>query len=194
MKSKFAKIVCVIMFAAALTVSGESSRSTSTSGTKSAAEKIRAANSKKITAMLRLYKKSPRDAMINNRLGYLYYAIGKYKNSEYHYKQAALYNTKNIEARLGLYLLSMANKDYDKAVAYCREVRSIDNLNYYGNLYLVYSRMAQYKYKKAEIVCKKMLAIYPCNTTFLRLLRLNYLYQKQTSKAQQVQADIEMLR
>jgi len=62
---------------------------------------------------------------------------------------------------LGLYLLSMANKDYSKAATYCREVRSIDNLNYYGNLYLVYSRMAQYKYKKAEL--------YPCNTTFLNL-------------------------
>lgn len=132
--------------------------------------------------------------MINNRLGYLYYAIGKYKNSEYHYKQAVSYHTKNIEARLGLYLLSMANKDYDKAAAYCREVRSIDNLNYYGNLYLTYARMAQYKYSKAEATCRKMLTFYPCDITFLRLLKLNYTYQRQTKRAQQVQTDIDMLR
>ena len=194
MNNKCVKIVCMIMFAAALTVSGGSSRSTSTNGTKSNAEKIKSANSKRITVLLRLYKKSPRDAMINNRLGYLYYVIGKYKNSEYHYEQSALYNKKNIEARLGLYLLSMANKDYAKAVAYCREVRSIDNLNYYGNLYLVYSRMAQYKYKKAETICKKMLTVYPCDITFLRLLRLNYTYQKQIKQAQQIQTYIEMLR
>jgi hypothetical protein len=53
--------------------------------------------------------------------------------------------------------------------------------------------MAQYKYQKAEIVCKKMLNAYPCDTTFLRLLKLNYTYQKQTKKAQQVQAQIELL-
>ena len=192
MTKKCVKIICMILFATALLVNGASTRSTSS--TASNAEKFRAANSKKITVLLRLQKKNPRDVMINNRLGYLYYAIGKYKNSEYHYKQAIAYNSKNIEARLGLYLLSMANKDYSKAAAYCREIRSIDNLNYYGNLYLTYARMAQYKYKKAESTCKKMLNIYPCNVTFLNLLKLNYTYQRQTKKAQQVQTDIEMLR
>jgi len=181
----------MIMFASALTVNGASTRSTSSNDAKSNLEKIKKYNSKRIAVLL---KKEPKSAMLHNRLGYLYYAIGKYKNSEYHYKQAIIYNKKNIEARLGLYLLSTANKDYAKAVAYCREVRSIDNLNYYGNLYLTYARMAQYKYKKAELTCKKMLSIYPCDTTFLRLLRLNYIYQKQTKKAQQVQTNLQMLR
>jgi len=190
---KYVQIACMILFVSALTVNGANTRSTS-STTKSIIEKIKKYNSKRITSLLTLYKKKPRNAMLNNRLGYLYYAIGKYKNSEYHYKQAVTYNDKNIEARLGLYLLATANKNYAKAEAYCREVRSIDNLNYYGNLYLTYARMAQYKYKKAEIVCKKMLTIYPCDTTFLRLLKLNYTYQKQSKKARKVQSDIELLR
>ena len=189
----YAKIACIVLFVAALTVNAASTRSSSTSA-KSVIEKIKTYNSKRITELLTLYKKNPRDAMLNNRLGYLYYAIGKYKNSEYHYKQSILYNKRNIEARLGLYLLSTANKDYSQAAAYCREVRSIDNLNYYGNLYLIYAKMAQYKYKSAETICKKMLNAYPCDTTFLRLLKLNYTYQKQTAKAQQVQEKIDILK
>jgi len=190
MTKQYAICICMIVFVATLTVNGASTRSTS-STTKTMLEKIRSVNSKKITILL---KKEQNSAMINNRLGYLYYAIGKYRNSEFHYKKAIQYNSKNIEARLGLYLLSMANKDYSKAAAYCREVRSIDNLNYYGNLYYTYARMAQYKYQSAETTCKKMLTVYPCDTTFLRLLKLNYTYQKQTKKAQKVQSDIELLR
>ena len=188
----YLKIPCIILFAAALSVNG-ASRSSSNSA-KSFAKKIQEYNSKRITELLEQYKKKPKNVILNNRLGYLYYAIGKYKNSEYHYKQAILYNSRNIEARLGLYLISSANKDYAQAAAYCREVKSIDNLNYYGNLYFVYAKMAQYKYKSAETVCRKMLAVYPCDTRFLRLLKLNYIYQKQTLKAAAVQANINMLK
>jgi tetratricopeptide (TPR) repeat protein len=191
MNKKCVKIACMLLFAAALSVNGKTTRSTSTNDTKSNVEKIKQINSKRITILL---KKEPKSAMIHNRLGYLYYAIGKYKNSEYHYKKAIVYNDKNIEARLGLYLLSMANKDYAKAAAYCREARSIDNFNYYGNLYLSYAYMAQYKYKKVEIVCKKMLKVYPCDMTFLRLLKLNYTYQKQSQKAQKIQTYLNILR
>lgn len=190
---KYFKIPCVILFTAVLSVHGANSRSSSTS-TKSAAAKVQEYNSKRITELLVLYQKNPKDVTLNNRLGYLYYAIGKYKNSEYHYKQAILYNPKNIEARLGLYLISSVEKDYAQAAAYCREIKSIDNLNYYGNLYFVYAKMAQYNYKSAETVCKKMLAVYPSDITFLRLLKLSYTYQKQTLKARQVQENIDILK
>ena len=186
----YVKNMCIILFAAGLAVNAAGTRSTSNSA-KSNLEKIKKNNSKRITVLL---KKEPKNAMIHNRIAYLYYAIGKYRNSEYHYKKAISFNRKNIEARLGLYLLSTANKDYKQAAAYCREIISIDALNYYGNLYLSYAYMAQYKYKRAEIVCRKMLTSYPCDVTFLRLLKLNYTYQKQTEKARQVQTEIEILR
>jgi len=189
----YLKGMYIILFAAVLSVQGANSRSSSAS-TKSVAEKIQQYNSQRITKLLELYKKNPKDVTLNNRLGYLYYIIGKYKNSEYHYKQAILYNPKNIEARLGLYLISSANKDYVQAAAYCREVKSIDNYNYYGNLYFVYAKMAQYKYKSAETVCKKMLTVYPSDITFLRLLKLNYTYQKQNLKARQIQEKIDILK
>jgi tetratricopeptide (TPR) repeat protein len=88
----------------------------------------------------------------------------------------------------------MASKEYAKAEEYCRAVKNIDNLNYYGNLYLVYAQMAQQKYQKAEIICRKMLFAYPCNITFLYLLKLNYTYQNQTKNAEQVQKDIDLLK
>ena len=189
----YLKISCIILFAAVLSAQGANSRSSSNS-TKSAAQKLQEYNSQRITELLELYKKNPKNVILNNRLGYLYYTIGKYKNSEYHYKQAILYNPKNIEARLGLYLISSANKDYIQAAAYCREVKSIDNLNYYGNLYFVYAKMAQYQYKSAETVCRKMLTVYPSDITFLRLLKLNYTYQKQPLKARQIQENIDILK
>ncbi len=189
----YLKITYVILFTAVLSVYGASTRSSSSSA-KSVIEKIQKYNSKRITELLEQYKKTPKNIILNNRLGYLYYAIGKYKNSEYHYKQAILYNPRNIEARLGLYLISTSNKDYVQAAAYCREVKSIDNLNYYGNLYFVYAKMAQYKYKSAETVCKKMLSVYPCDITFLRLLKLTYTYQKKPLKARQIQESIDILK
>ncbi len=198
MKRKYVQIACLILFASAVTVNGKISRlrfkTKKYKSIKSSSTETTSYTSAKITSLLALNKKNPGSPLINNRLGYLYYSIGKYKNAEYHYKRAIIYNAKNIEARLGLYLLSMANKNYAKAEAYCRKVRSIDNLNYYGNLYLVYARMAQYKYKKAESVCKKMLAAYPCDTTFIGLLKLNYSYQKQTGKARKMQTYLDMLK
>jgi len=186
----YVKSVCMILFAAGIAVNAASTRSTSSS-VKSNLEKIKKNNSKRIAILL---KKEPKTAMLHNRIAYLYYTLGKYKNSEYHYKQAIQYNSRNIEARLGLYLISSANKDYAQAVTYCREIKSIDNLNYYGNLYFIYAKMAQHKYKSAAIACRKMLTAYPCDITFLRLLKLNYTYQKQALKAKQVQADIDILR
>lgn len=193
MDSKFLKISCILLFAAAIAVNGNNTRSSSGS-TRSNAEKVQLNAEKKITDLLLLNQKEPGNALVNNRLGYLYYSLGKYKNSEYHYKQALICNSKNVEARLGLYLVNMAGKEYAKAEAYCNQVISIDNLNYFGNLYLVYARMAQGKYRKAEIVCRKMLSAYPCNLTFLYLLKSNYNYQNLTKNAEQVQKEIDLLK
>ena len=154
----------------------------------------RSSNSEKIKVLLSLQKKYPANVVINNRLGYLYYSIKEYKQAEYYYKKGIASNAKNIEARLGLYNISMLNKNYVQAAIYCREIRRIDNLNYYGNLYLVYARMAQYKYKSCETICKKMLIVYPSDKTFLKLLKLSYSYQKQTNKAKQIQTKLDILK
>lgn len=150
--------------------------------------------STKINFLLALLKKDPTSALINNRLAYLYYSTKKYKQAKYYYKKSIASNSKNIEARLGLYNICMISKNYSQAATYCREVRSIDNLNYYGNLYHAYARMAQYNYKSAEATCKKMLKVYPCDKTFLGLLKLNYYYQKETNNAKQIQIYLNMLR
>jgi len=220
MKIKYFKIICLIIFTLAAnsgftkpkrpplrswkkpsysTKAKTSYKSTTVedlnpSNTKKTSINSKSSTSEKIKILLSVLKKDPANPSINNRLGYLYYSTKKYKQAEYYYKKGIAYNAKNIQARLGLYLLATANKDYNKAAAYCREVRRIDNLNYYGNLYYTYARMAQYKYKSAETTCKKMLTVYPCDTTFLRLLKLNYTYQKQTSKAQQIQTKLDILK
>jgi tetratricopeptide (TPR) repeat protein len=157
-------------------------------------EKTKNVHSEKITKLLNAHEKTPEDTVINNRLGYLYYLIGKYKNSEYHYKKAITSNPQNIESRLGLYLLSMADKDYQTAELYCRQINDIDRFNYYGNLYFVNALASQGKYNKAVIICNKMLNLYPCDLVFLRLLKNIYTYQKDTKKAEEVQARLDLLK
>jgi tetratricopeptide (TPR) repeat protein len=151
-------------------------------------------DSEKITKLLNAHEKAPQNVMINNRLGYLYYLIGKYKNSEYHYKKAISDNPGNIEARLGLYLLSIADKDYEAAEQYCRQISDIDRFNYYGNLYFVNVLNMQGKYSKAAVICNKMLNIYPCNITFLKLLKNTYTYSKESEKAAEVQVRLDLLK
>ena len=206
MKKKCLRTARLVVFAIAV-VSGigwqsrskhwRGSKSTSTNSsrtTKTITITSQLSNSAKIKALLNLLKKDPSSSLICNRLAYLYYSEKKYTNAEYYYKKAITYNSRNIEARLGLYLVNMVKKNYAQAATYCRQVKSIDNLNYYGNLYHAYARMAQYSYKSAEQTCKKMLAVYPTDKTFLRLLKLNYYYQKQTNKAKQIQTYLDMLR
>jgi tetratricopeptide (TPR) repeat protein len=206
MKKQYLKIICLILFATTLNISGKNSRSgfyrpksfrsKPSTSTISRSNSVKSTNgdSKEITTLLNLRKKNPTSSIINDRLGWLYYSIGKYSSAEYYYKKSLKYNETNIEARLGLYFTSMATKNYKKAESYCRQVIKIDKLNYYGNLYLVYSQMAQVKYKHAEMVCKKMLAVYPCDTTFMGLLKSNYTYQKQTKKAQKMQNYLDLLK
>jgi tetratricopeptide (TPR) repeat protein len=206
MKNKSLKVVFLIVFAVAV-ISGigwqrrtkskhriSPSSSSNSSTTKASSISSTSSTYTKINFLLASLKKDPTSALINNRLAYLYYSTKKYKQAEYYYKKSIVANSKNIEARLGLYNICMINKKYSQAATYCREVRSIDNLNYYGNLYHAYARMAQYNYKSAEATCKKMLKVYPCDKTFLGLLKLNYYYQKQTNNAKQIQTYLDMLR
>jgi len=219
MKTKYFKIICLILFILtansgftkpkrpplrswkkpSYSTAKTSYKSTTVEdlnpgNTKTTSISSKSSTTEKIKILLSVLKKDPANPSINNRLGYLYYSTKKYKQAEYYYKKGIAYNAKNIQARLGLYNINMLNKNYAKAIAYCREVRRIDNLNYHGNLYLIYARMAQKNYKSAAATCKKMLSVYPSDKTFLGLLKLNYTYQKQTSKAQQIQTKLDILR
>ncbi len=114
MKKKCLRTARLVVFAIAV-VSGigwqsrskhwRGSKSTSTNSsrtTKTITITSQLSNSAKIKALLNLLKKDPSSSLICNRLAYLYYSEKKYTNAEYYYKKAITYNSRNIEARLGL--------------------------------------------------------------------------------------------
>jgi Tfp pilus assembly protein PilF len=124
MKKNCLRTACLVVFAIAVVSGiGWQSRSKHWRGSKStnglsAANSLNSSmtsqlsNSAKIKALLSLLKKDPSSALICNRLAYLYYSEKKYTSAEYYYKKAITYNSRNIEARLGLYLVNMVKKNY----------------------------------------------------------------------------------
>lgn len=104
---------------------------------------------------------------VNYRLGWLYYLNGNYANSQYHLGVALKQFPSSVEVLNCLTLIYMAKKDWEEAELNSYKVISIDYYNYYGNYRYAYSLKMVKKYDLAEKVCRKILAIYPSDITFL---------------------------
>ena len=121
-----------------------------------------------------LYRKYPNGYTLNLRLGWLFYLDKKYKNSEKYYKKASLIDTYALEPRLGLVNLYLKTSSYEKAEQISAQILKKDYYNYYGNLYMSKALIGEKKYEDAIKVCKKMLALYPTDVSFLEILLISY--------------------
>ena len=146
-----------------------------------------------IKVLMPIYKAYPQGYTINLRLGWLYYLMKKYSNSEYHYKKALEAIPNSIEAMLGLSLPYLAQERWKDVEQLMYRVLEIDYYNYYGNLRLCISLQKQKKFEVLEVVARKMLAIYPTDMNFLIQLGISLYYQGKFSSAKAVFQDILVL-
>ncbi len=125
-----------------------------------------------IKSLQLVYNKYSKAYGVNNRLGYLNYLNGKYKNSEVHYKQAISALPDSLAPKLGLMLVYIAAKNSEEASKVGYQILSRDYYNYYGNLRLAYILRLTDKLEIAEKIIIKMLTLYPSDVLFLTELGL----------------------
>jgi tetratricopeptide (TPR) repeat protein len=121
-----------------------------------------------------LSEKYPNGYTLNLRLGWLFYLQKQYNNSLDYYKKASLANTFALDPKLGLIRIYLATYSYEDAQNVATEVLKIDYYNYYANLYMAQSLIAQEKHEIAIEIIKKMLALYPTDVLFLEQLLISY--------------------
>lgn len=121
-----------------------------------------------------LYKKYPKGYTLNLRLGWLFYLDKKYANAIKYYKRASLINMYALDPKLGMISVYLVTQKYNDAEMVAQELLKTDFYNYYANLYMVQSLIAQEKYKVATEVINKMLALYPTDVKYLEQLAIVY--------------------
>ncbi|TCK06325.1 tetratricopeptide repeat protein [Phorcysia thermohydrogeniphila] len=146
-----------------------------------------------IKALMPVYKNYPNGYTVNLRLGWLYYLIGKYANSIYHYEKALKSVPSSVEAMLGLSLPYMAQGRWGDVESLMYRLLKIDYYNYYGNLRLSFALRKLKKFSVAEAVARKMLAIYPTDVNFLNELAISLFHQGKKSYAESLFKDILIL-
>jgi tetratricopeptide (TPR) repeat protein len=120
------------------------------------------------------YKKYPKRYTVNLRFGWLFYLDKKYTSSIKYYKKASLLNTYALPPKLGLIRIYLDTGSYEDAQSVANEVLKVDYYNYYANLYMAKSLIAEKKYDIATKVINKMLALYPINIDYLEQLAVVY--------------------
>ncbi len=144
-------------------------------------------------ALLPVYEKFPQGYTVNLRLGWLFYLEGHYRNAIKHYEKAVEAAPGAVEPLLGLSLPYLAQKNWKKVEELMYRVLKIDFYNYYGNLRLALALREQKKYRQAEAVCRKMLALYPTDVSFLTELALDLYLSGHKKEAQALFGDILIL-
>ncbi|WP_456484917.1 tetratricopeptide repeat protein [Desulfurobacterium sp.] len=146
-----------------------------------------------IKALMPVYETYPKGYTVNLRLGWLYYLMGKYKNSEVHYRKAMEAIPSSVEAKLGLSLPLMAEKRWAEVESLMYKVIKTDYYNFYGNLRLAVALRNEGKAKLAEQIARKMLALYPSNVAFLTELGLDLFAQGKKKEAYATFSDVLIL-
>ncbi|WP_457568980.1 tetratricopeptide repeat protein [Desulfurobacterium sp.] len=146
-----------------------------------------------IKALMPVYEAYPKGYTVNLRLGWLYYLMGKYKNSEVHYRKAMEAIPSSVEAKLGLALPLMAEKRWSDVESLMYKVLKTDYYNFYGNLRLAIALRNEGKGKLAEQISRKMLALYPSNVAFLTELGLDLMAQGKKKEAYSIFNDVLIL-
>ncbi|SFV64212.1 hypothetical protein MNB_SV-3-1510 [hydrothermal vent metagenome] len=127
-----------------------------------------------IKTLAPLTKKYPKGYTLNLRLAWLFYLKKHYSTATAYYQKASLLKTQAFEPKLGLIRINLATCSFEKAQNIATEILKVDYYNYYANLYMAKSLIAQKKYKIANSIITKMLIIYPTDILFLEQLFLSY--------------------
>ncbi len=143
-----------------------------------------------IRAIMPVYKNYPKGYTVNLRLGWLYYLLGNYSNSKMHYKKAMEIIPTSVEAMLGYSLPLMAQQRWSDVAQLMYKLLKIDYYNFYGNLRLSVALRNLGKFKEAEQIDRKMLALYPSNVSFLLELGISLYYQGKKTYAKSIFKDV----
>lgn len=127
-----------------------------------------------IKVLAPIYKQYPNGYTLNLRYGWLFYLNHNYADAQKYYQKASTLKPYAIDPRLGLANVYLATQSYKKVQTIAAEILKTDYYNYYGNLYFIKALIAQKKYKTAQQVTMKMLALYPTEVLFLEQLALIY--------------------
>jgi tetratricopeptide (TPR) repeat protein len=146
-----------------------------------------------VKALMPVYKAYPNGYTVNLRLGWLFYLLKKYDNSEFHYRKAIKAIPSSVEAKLGLTLPLMAQQKWQETERVIYQILKTDYYNYYGNLKLCYVLEQEKKYPLMQTVALKMLAIYPTSVPFLVYLAKSYYYLGNKEKAVKLFKDVLIL-
>ena len=135
-------------------------------------------------------KAHPRNYTLNLRSGWLHYLQGEYEKSERDYQQAARISPKSIEAKLGVLLALLAQERYKNAEPLAEQIIHVDHGNYYANLRLAITLRKLKKFTEADKVVRKMLVLYPSDTSFMTELGLDDLAQNKADIAKGIFLDV----
>jgi len=134
--------------------------------------------SEAIKVLAPLYNKYPKGYTLNLRFGWLFYLNKNYNNAIKYYENASIINTYALDPKLGLIRIYLDTYSYTKAESISYQILKIDYYNYYANLYLIKSLIAQSKYDTAQKITVKMLNVYPTDVLYLEQLAIIYKYKK----------------
>ena len=99
--------------------------------------------------------------LANLRLGWLNYLQGKYNKSIEYYTNALDYNSKSIDANLGLTLPLLAQKRYKSAIKYTQQALNLSPHNYSVSAKMMYIYYLQGKWGSLNKFARNISNYYP---------------------------------
>ena len=126
--------------------------------------------SKAITDLLQVYDSKSYE--INVRLGWLYYYMASYEESQKYYTQAIQLKPNSIESRLGFVLPASALAYWDKVLEQYLEILKIDDKNSTVNYFVGLIYFNRNDFTRAEKYFEKVYSLYPFNYDTVIILAL----------------------
>ncbi|NBV24375.1 MAG: hypothetical protein EBS05_20955, partial [Proteobacteria bacterium] len=110
---------------------------------------------------------APRDYATSLRLGWLHYLATNHAAAITHYRAALAVAPRSVEAKLGLILPQLADKQFAAAEAVAREILRENKSHYLAHLRLGTALRLQNKLRAADSVLAHALELYPSDTSLL---------------------------
>lgn len=112
-----------------------------------------------ITKINEIY--TPDDYATNLRLGWLYYLDGDFIKSQTYYKKAMSISENSIEARLGYIYPTSKLENWNEVMQAYIDILKIDPNNTLAMYWLSYMYYLRNDFKKAEVLIKRNILLYP---------------------------------
>ncbi len=156
-------------------------------------DSIRHERSGNYTQAIAALSSAPRDYTGSLRLGWLHYLKGDAANSITHYHAALTLAPRSVEARLGLILPLLADKQFSTAESLAREILRENKSHYLAQLRLATALRLQGKLRDADRVLARALDQYPSDSGLLTERGLVKRAQQQLPAARYYLGQAEML-